>query len=234
MRKGFFVTGTDTGVGKTIMSMALIRALDMLGIRAGAMKPIESGCGSEGGVPIPFDGMALKQTARMDEPITLITPCCFESPLAPLPASDIEMKKVNIPAIRNAFSKLSQKYDAMVVEGVGGLLVPIKKNYAVIDLAADIGLPLIVVAKPGLGTINHTLLTVKYALREGLTVAGVIINYTMPPENSLAEETNAQVLDKICPVPVIGISPYLKNITDESLEKTVRKYFNLQILKKYL
>ena len=234
MPKGFFVTGTDTGVGKTIISMALLRALAIFGLRAGAMKPIESGCGREGGLLIPFDGMSLKQTAHMDEPMTLVTPCCFESPLAPLPASEIEMRKVNIPAIRNAFSKLSHKYEAMVVEGVGGLLVPIRKNYAVIDLASDIGLPLIVVARPGLGTINHTLLTVKYALREGLTVAGVIINYTMPPENSLAEETNAQVLDKICPVPVIGISPYLKIITEEVLEKTVRKNFDLQVLKRYL
>ncbi|MBA4373301.1 MAG: dethiobiotin synthase [Thermodesulfovibrio sp.] len=234
MPKGFFVTGTDTGVGKTIMSMALIRALEMLGIRVGAMKPIESGCGREGDVLIPFDGMALKQTARMEEPATLITPCCFESPLAPFPASEIELRKVNIPAIKNAFAKLAQKYEAMVVEGVGGLLVPIKKNYAVINLAADIGLPLLVVAKPGLGTINHTLLTVKYALREGLTVAGVIINYTMPPENNLAEETNVQVLNKICPVPVIGISPYLKNITEEALEKTVRKNFDMQVLRRYL
>lgn len=234
MAKGFFVTGTDTGVGKTIMSMALIRAIEMVGLRAGAMKPIESGCGCEGGVLIPFDGMALKQAAHMEEPTTLVTPCCFESPLAPLPASEIEMRKVNIPAIKNAYSKLSHRYDAMVVEGVGGLLVPIRKNYAVIDLAADIGLPLLVVAKPGLGTINHTLLTVRYALHEGLTVAGVIINYTMPPENSLAEETNARVLDKICPVPVIGISPYLKNITEEALERTVRKNFDLQVLRKYL
>ncbi|MGC2063775.1 MAG: dethiobiotin synthase [Thermodesulfovibrionales bacterium] len=234
MPKGFFVTGTDTGVGKTIMSMALIRAIDMFGMRAGAMKPIECGCGREGGVLIPFDGMCLKQTARMDDPTTLVTPCCFESPLAPLPASEIEIKKVNIPAIRNAFSKLSRKYEVMVVEGIGGLLVPIRKNYAVIDLAADIGLPLIVVAKPGLGTINHTLLTVKYALREGLTVAGVIINYTMPPENSLAEETNAQILNKICPAPVIGISTYLKNITKEAIEKTVRKNFDLQVLRRYL
>jgi dethiobiotin synthetase len=234
MSKGFFVTGTDTGVGKTIISMALIRAMDMIGLRAGAMKPVESGCGCEGGVLIPFDGMALKLTARMDEPTTSITPCCFESPLAPFPASEIEMKKVNIPAIKNAFLKLSHKYEAMIVEGIGGLLVPLKKNYAVIDLAADIGLPLIVVTKPGLGTINHTLLTVRYALQEGLTVAGVIINYTMPPEHSLAEETNARVLEKICPAPVIGISPYLKNITEEALEKTVRKNFDLQVLKSYL
>lgn len=234
MPKGFFVTGTDTGVGKTIISMALIRAVEMLGIRAGAMKPVESGCSREGDVLLPFDGMALRQTARMEEPISLVTPCCFVSPLAPFPASEIELRKVNVPAIRNAFSKLSHRYGAMIVEGVGGLLVPLKKNYAVIDLAADLRLPLLVVAKPGLGTINHILLTVTCALREGLPVGGVILNYTAPPENSLAEDTNVQVLHKICPVPVIGISPYLKNITEEALEKTVRKNFDLQVLKKYL
>lgn len=234
MPKGFFVTGTDTGVGKTIIALALIRALEMSGLRAGAMKPIESGCGREGEVLIPFDGMALKQGAHMDEPITLITPCCFESPLAPYPASEIEMKKVSISAIKSAFSRLSLNYEAMVVEGIGGLLVPIKKNYAIIDLAADLDLPLIVVAKPGLGTINHTLLTVDYALREGLKVAGVIINYSMPPENSLAEKTNAQLLEKICPVPVLGIFPHLKIISEETVENTTRQYLDLRPLQKYL
>jgi dethiobiotin synthetase len=178
--------------------------------------------------------MALKQGAHMDEPITLITPCCFESPLAPYPASEIEMKKVNIPAIKSAFSRLSLNYEAMVVEGIGGLLVPIKKNYAIIDLAADLDLPLIVVAKPGLGTINHTLLTVNYALREGLSVVGVIINYSMPPENSLAEKTNAQLLEKICPVPVLGIFPHLKIISEETVENTTRQYLDLRPLQKYL
>ncbi|MDA8084325.1 MAG: dethiobiotin synthase [Nitrospiraceae bacterium] len=234
MPKGFFVTGTDTGVGKTIVAGAIIRAMRRFGLRGGAMKPIESGCGREGDLLIPFDGMSLKQASHMDDLITMVTPCCFEAPLAPLPASETEMRKVSIPAIRNAFSKLSAKYDAMVVEGIGGLLVPIKKNYAVIDLASDLGLPLIVVAKPGLGTINHTMLTVKYALKEGLDVAGVIINYSMPPENTPSEKTNAQVLERICPVPVIGIFPYMKNVTDEAIEKAVTKNLNLDVLRKYL
>ncbi len=194
MSKGFFGTGTDTGVVKTIVAGAVIRAIGRLGVRAGAMKPIESGCGREGDLLIPFDGMFLKHTARMDELISAVTPCCFEVPLAPLPASETESRRVSLPAIKSAFSKLSSKYDAMVVEGIRGLLVPIRKNYALIDLASDFGLPLIVVAKPGLGTINHTMLTVKYALREGLEVAGVIINYSMPPDDTLAEKTNARTL----------------------------------------
>ena len=234
MPKGFFITGTDTGVGKTIIAGALIKTLGLMGLKTGGMKPIESGCSREGKVLIPFDGMFLKQTARMDEPISVITPCCFETPLAPLPASELELKKISLPSVRNAFAKLSLKYDAMVVEGIGGLLVPIRKNYTVLDLAEELGLPLIVVAKPGLGTINHTMLTVNYALGQGLDVAGVIVNYSMQPENSLAEKTNPKLLSQICSVPVIGFFPYMKEVTEEEIEKAARKNFDIEILRRYL
>ena len=234
MPKGFFVTGTDTGVGKTIIAGALIKAIHLFGLKPCGMKPIESGCGKEGDVLIPYDGMFLKQTAHMKDSISLVTPCCFESPLAPLAASEIERKNVNIPEIRKAFYRLNKKYEAAVVEGVGGLLVPIKKNYYISDLAKELALPLIVVAKPGLGTINHIMLTVNYALKEGLEVAGVIINYSQSPENSLAEKTNPQLLMKICPVPLLGIFPYLSSIDEESLEKAVLKNLDLEELKKYI
>ena len=95
----------------------------------------------------------------------------------------------------------------------------LKQDYFVVDLAKEIGLPLIVVAKPGLGSINHVMLTVNYALKEGLEVAGIIINYSLPPENSLAEETNPQFLKQICPVPLIGIFPYLKNVDEDVLKR---------------
>lgn len=234
MPKGFFITGTDTGVGKTIIAGALIRAIHLFGMKPCGMKPIESGCGKEGDVLIPDDGMFLKQTAHMEEPISIVTPCCFENPLAPLAASEIEGKNVNISEIKKAFYKLSKKYDAVVVEGVGGLLVPIRKNYSVCELAKELGLPLIVVAKPGLGTLNHIMLTVNYARKEGLEVAGVIINYSQSPENSLAEKTNPQLLMKICPVPLLGIFPCLRNIDEESLEKAVLKNLNLEVIKKYI
>lgn len=234
MSKGFFITGTDTGIGKTIVSGALIRAIHLFGLKPFGMKPVESGCGKEGDVLIPYDGLFLKQTAHMQDPINLVTPCCFENPLAPLAASEIERKNVNISEIRKAFAKLNRKYEAAVIEGVGGLLVPIKKNYYVSDLAKEFSLPLIVVAKPGLGTLNHIMLTVNYAQKEGLEVAGVIINNSQPPENSLAEKTNPQILMQICPVPLLGIFPYLRNIDEESLEKAVLKNLNLDIIKKYI
>src|SRR3990172_8459579 len=172
MPKGFFITGTDTGVGKTLVACALIKVIGTLGLSVGAMKPVETGCIREGGVLIPPDGMSLKSAARMDEPVTQIVPYCLENPLAPLTASEMEGTPILPEKIRRAAEELGRRYDALVVEGVGGLLVPIAPDYFVLDMARDFGLPLIVVTRPTLGTINHTLLTVKYALKEGLGVAG--------------------------------------------------------------
>jgi len=112
--------------------------------------------------------------------------------------------------------------------------VPLKTDYFVVDLAKEIGLPLIVVTKPGLGSINHVMLTVNYALKEGLQVAGIIIDYSLPPENSLAEETNPPLLKQICPAPLIGIFPYLRNRDENIIEKTAQKNLDLEVIKKYL
>lgn len=234
MFKGFFITGTDTGVGKTLMAGAVIKVMQSLGVKTCGMKPVESGCGKEGNILIPYDGTFLKQAAHMDEPIKLVSPFCFESPLSPYAASEREGRKISIEEIRKAYYKLYKSYEAIVVEGVGGLMVPIKKNYFVIDLAREFTLPLLIITRPGLGTINHTMLTVNYALDAGLDVAGIIINYSRPPENSLAEKTNPQILDKICPVPIIGTFPYLKGMDEDVLEKTALRNFDLKVLKKYI
>lgn len=234
MPKGFFIAGTDTGVGKTIVAGAMIKGLSFVGHHVGAMKPVESGCSREGEVLIPSDGIFLKQTAHMDEPISVVTPCCFESPLAPLPASEIDMKEVDLAEIRRVFKKFSAKYSAMIVEGLGGLMVPIKKDYYLVNMASEFGLPLILVARPGLGTISHIMLSVDCALKEGLEVAGVIINYSTPPDGGLAEKTNPGLLARICPVPVIGIFPYLNSPDEDSIAKAAAKNLDFEALKKYL
>ncbi|BCB95804.1 ATP-dependent dethiobiotin synthetase BioD [Dissulfurispira thermophila] len=227
MSKGIFITGTDTGVGKTIVSAAIIRALMNKGIKVGAMKPLETGCKKsavkeEKEILIPSDGMFLIEMAEMDDSIDLITPIRFEQPLAPMVASDLEKTPVDLNKIFRAYETLSQKYEFMVVEGAGGLLVPIAKGqrakgkrqaaYFVSDLIKDLKLPVIIVARPGLGTVNHTLLTVNHALREGIEVLGVIINYSRPPENDIAEKTNPDALRQLCPVPVIDVIPYIEKI----------------------
>lgn len=234
MAKGFFVTGTDTGVGKTVITIALIKALAVLGFKAGGMKPVETGCSREGEIFVPSDGMFIKTASHMEENIRLISPCCFEKPLAPLTASEIEGIRIDLDKIKTAFSELMQKYDVVVVEGIGGLLVPIKRDYFVLDLAKDLELPIIVVARAGLGTLNHTMLTVNYALKEGITVAGIIINYSLPPDDTLAEETNPDIISQISPVPVIGIFPYLKDFESSTIENAAVKYLNLDIIKRYL
>lgn len=234
MAKGFFITGTDTGVGKTVISGAIIKVLQYLGVRVCGMKPVETGCGRQGDVLIPYDGMFLKQTAQMEEPVTLVTPCRLASPLAPLMASETDGIPVVLDDIMSSFIKLRQHYDAVVAEGVGGLLVPLQKNYYVSDLAREMGLPLIIVARPGLGTINHIMLTVRQAAASGLSIAGIILNYNTPPEGSLAEETNPMLLAQVCPVPLIGIFPCLKSIDEDEIARLALKHLDLELIKKYV
>lgn len=219
MPNGFFVTGTDTGVGKTVVAGALIMALRAKGINACGMKPVETGCKRINGTLIPSDGTFLKQIARMDDPIEHITPFCFETPAAPSVASEIEKRDIDISLIKERFQNLQKKYHTVIVEGVGGLLVPLKRDYFVIDLVRELALPLIVVSRPSLGTINHTLLTVNYALKEGIKIAGIIINFSNRPENTAAEKTNSAVIRKLSPVPVIGTFPYLENLENDTIEK---------------
>ncbi len=205
------------------------------------MKPIETGCRREeqnekgiGSGLIPSDGMFLRKIAEMEEPIDLVTPVCFENPLAPLAAAQLEDKDVDLEKIKGAFLRLAEHFDTVIVEGIGGLLVPIKRDYFVLDLAKAMGLPLIVVAKPGLGTINHTLLTINCALKEGLPLAGIIINRAHLGPKDLAEETNPGVIKHISPVPLIGIFPYLDSLDATFLDKAVVEYLDLEIIKRYI
>jgi dethiobiotin synthetase len=246
MTRGFFITGTDTGVGKTVIAGALLLVIRSLGISVCGMKPIETGCMKSENVVqkaesrvkdtllIPADGMFLKEIADMDDSIDVITPIRFEKPLAPFPASEIEGIPVDIDKIKKAFKDLLRKYDMVVVEGIGGLFVPIKRDYFVLDLIKHFGLPIIIVSRPGLGTINHTLLTVNYAMKEGLNVAGIIINYSRPPEKTLAEETNPKVIRQISPVPIIGIFPYLEDLGRSTIELAAVKNLNLEKIRNCL
>ncbi len=234
MTKGFFITGTDTGVGKTVVAGAVVKALHSLGVRTGVMKPVETGCRREGDTLVPADGAFLRQVAGIDEPLAMITPFRFESPLAPLAAADIEAMEVQVKGIKDAFLRMSRKYDAMVVEGIGGLMVPLRKDYYVAELAADLGLPLVVVARPGLGTINQTMLTLSHALRAGLTVAGIVINYSTPPERSLAEATNPGMLSRLAGAPLLGTFPYIEEISAEIIGSAAVSNLDLAALKKYL
>lgn len=232
MARGFFITATDTGVGKTIVAGAIIRALKSEGLSVCGMKPVESGCTGKGKL-IPADGNFLKELSEVKEPISRITPLRFREPLAPWVAAERKDVGIDLKNVWVKFRELSEKYDAVVVEGIGGLMVPIKRDYFVSDLAADIGLPLIVVASAYLGTINHTLLTVEHARGKGLEVAGIILNHPGRPEGSLAEKTNPAAIEELAPVPVIGIMPYLYEVNLTELDSATHT-LDMDVLKSYL
>jgi len=234
MNKGLFITGTDTGVGKTVIAGAIIALLRSRGLNIGAMKPIETGCIPMGKSLQPSDGSFLKDMAQMDEPISQVTPICYESPLAPMVAAEIEDRELDLQKIRNNFTRLSERYEAMIVEGIGGLLVPIRRDYFVLDLIKELELPIIVVARPSLGTINHTLLTINYAIREGLSVAGIVINFNRSPDGSIAEGTNPHVIQQMTEIPVIGLFPYLRDLERECLERTAARHLDVDILLRYI
>jgi dethiobiotin synthetase len=239
LSKGIFVTATDTGAGKTVVAAAIMRALKLSGIRVGAMKPFETGLARESGLPAPADGFLLWQAAEMDDALELVTPQRFEQPLAPYVASSREGVPVVLESVFNAYERLSRRYDFMVVEGVGGVMVPLAKRgdgdyhggYFVIDLIKDLKLDAVVVARPLLGTINHTLLTVSRLLDEGITVSGVIVCHSMPSQGSVAEETNIQALNELCPVPVIAELPYIEVVTIKNIDAKLAGCINLSFFK---
>jgi dethiobiotin synthetase len=220
MKRGVFITGTDTGVGKTIIAAAITRALKMRGVSVGVMKPVETGCRMEGekGL-VPVDGAFLQYMAETDTTLSDITPYRFETPVAPLIASEIEGRVIREEVILSTFKKIADDQDFMVVEGVGGLMVPVSRHLLVCDLIKLLDLSVIVVAGNTLGVINHTLLTVKAAENEGIRIAGVIINHTHSPHGDIAEDTNPGVLEKLLSVPVIGVFPYLEERSKEEMDR---------------
>lgn len=177
MSPGLFVTGTDTGVGKTLVACAVAAALRARGIDVGAMKPVETGVGPAG----PSDAHALAAAAGDGDPLELVCPQRFALAAAPSVAAAEAGGRVDVDAIRRAFDALAGRHEWLVVEGAGGLLVPLRDDFAMADLAGELALPLLVVARAALGTINHTLLTLEAAAARGLRVAGVVVSHGAVP-----------------------------------------------------
>ncbi len=207
--KGFFITGTDTGVGKTLIGGAVAGALARQGKNVGVMKPIESGCRLHNNRLIPEDALFLKQMAKCPDDIEIICPYCFKLPLAPVVAALIEKKKIKVAKIKSVCRQMQEKYDLVLVEGAGGLMVPVTDNYFMLDIIKSLNLPLIIVSRLCLGTINHTLLTVKQAIQSGIAIAGIIFNQ-MSQETGKAEETNPDIIKRFSAVPILGQMPFIQ------------------------
>ena len=223
-----------SGVGKTVVAAGIVRALTVLGYKTAVMKPIETGCRKEGEMLIPADGMYLKSIAGISGNIHRITPYTFSQPLSPLMAAMLDGRTIELEGIFNAYRMLSKQFDTVVVEGIGGLYVPILKDYFVADLARDIQLPLIIVARPTLGTLNHTMLTIHYALSKGIQIAGLVLNSSSEPKKDIAEKTNHEALKAITDIPIIGRFPYLHVLDEENVDKAALQSFDLDSLRAFL
>ncbi len=205
--KGIFVTGTDTGVGKTWIAAGLTAVLRAWGLKAAYFKPIQSGCPEDAGRLLPTDALLAQNLAGLEEPLELLTPITLRLPLAPGVAARQEGVEIDLEKVAAAHAQLSGRYDFLVVEGAGGLYVPLLgTRFLVLDMIRWLRLPLVVVARAGLGTINHTALTVKAAQQAGLPVVGVVLN-RFPAQPSLAERTNPEVIEQITELPILGRVP---------------------------
>ena len=201
---GIFITGTDTGIGKTIVAGGIVAYLKESGVNIGVMKPISSG-GTE-------DAEFLKQIANLDDPLSLINPIALKNPLAPSVAAELEGIEIDLSSIEKVYNQLKNKYDLLVVEGVGGIAVPLFKDILVTHLIRQLNLPIIIVGHLGLGTISHTMLSVAFAKQANLQILGIILNSTHNYTPGLAEQTNPDEIERTTKIPVIGILPYQKEI----------------------
>jgi dethiobiotin synthetase len=207
--RGIFVTATDTGVGKTLVGSALVTCLIQRGIDVGVMKPIETGVSRS--AKTHSDGMRLQRAAGNHDPMVEVCPYVFRLPVAPLSAAQAEHTTVRMATILRAFGALRQKHAFMVVEGVGGLHVPITQSLNVSDLIHQMTLPAVVVGRSGLGGINHALLTLHALRLQKIPIVALVLNQQLPVNTQTArmqEQSTVTLLRRLARVPVVGPLPY--------------------------
>jgi dethiobiotin synthetase len=200
----FLITGTDTEVGKTTFACALAGAFRARRLSVGVMKPAETGCAESDGVLQPADAIALRRAAEPDDPIELICPYRYRSPLAPAAAAEADgLEPPAMGHIAEAFARIGKDKDVTLVEGAGGIMVPLtwQENYA--DLALALDLEVIVVVANRLGCLNATLLTLDYAARRGLRMRGYVVNQATN-ETSPASRTNIASLRRLTNAVCVG------------------------------
>lgn len=201
-----FITGTDTAVGKTVVTALIVKAYQKLGLKAVPFKPVATGT---------FDATFLsKATAVQLETIGLYH---FKLPLSPHLAAKKEKQQINLKKIISTFKQQQEEHDAVIVEGVGGVFVPLNDKDYLLDLMEELNLPVVIVTKPNLGTINHTLLTVAACTERNISLAGIVIN-NYPVKPSLAEQLNLKELPRLTKLPLLGVIPHIEGVNVEKAQ----------------
>jgi len=233
MAKTLFIAGTDTNVGKTVVAGALAAFLRGRGCQVGVMKPLESGCLSgvrskgRGKALTKSDSLYLKEMAGTEDDLDLINTYAFEAPLAPGMAAELEGVPIQLERILENFQKLSMIHELLIVEGAGGLLVPIGEGKMVVDLIKMMEAPVLLVGRASLGTVNHTLLSISLLKSRGIKVAGFVLNHPTKSAD-LSERYNTTTLKRFTEVPCWGEFPYLRNLKDRpKMVESAQKFLGM-------
>jgi len=215
-RAGLFVTGTDTGVGKTMVAAGLARFFNRYGLKIGVMKPCETGVADV--ARLGADARLLRWAAGSHDSDELLAPYRLQAPLAPAAAATHAGTIIDPQHISACYDQISVGKELVIVEGAGGLMVPLRGGYLMADLARQLNVPLLVVARPALGTINHTLLTVFAARTMELPLAGIILN-RMPAQPDLAAGEAPHQLASLASADLLGVLPEVAGTPEEQIEQ---------------
>lgn len=229
-RRVCLVTGTDTGVGKTTVTVALVRALRRRGRLAAACKPVETGCSGAPGDLRPADALRLHAALDARYALASICPQRFALPAAPAVAAEAENRAVDLAAIATAIGDMRASSELLFLEGAGGLLVPLSATHTIADLAGHYHASVLIVARTSLGTINHCRLTVEAALARGLRVAGIVLTQTTP-RSGPEEFATPEWITRTTGIPLLGTLPYLPDAdaaTADSLADLAEQAFDLE------
>lgn len=223
MLKCIFITGTDTDVGKTVICGCLASALYRAGKKVAYYKPVQCGGLLKGKIKSP-DLALVKELSGIPN-TNLANDYCFTLAASPHLAAEHDKAKVDINIIKNRIRSLVKEYDIVLIEGAGGLIVPLTRTYTVLNLIQDLSVPVLVVAKAGLGTINHTSLTVNTLKSFEIPIIGVMLNYF---KGGIIEEDNKKIINTLNNTPIIGVIPFSEN--PKELADNFEKYVDIKKL----
>jgi dethiobiotin synthetase len=214
-KSGLFITGTDTGAGKTLTAGAIARILTETGVKVGVFKPIATGCHRSWEGPVSHDTEFLSYCANSDLSLSTITPVGFLTQATPFVCATKEGKPIDFEHIARAYKEICEHSDIVIVEGIGGVRVPLTIEFDLLDLAVEFGLPVVIVARAKAGMINHTLMTIDCVRAAKLTIAGVVINGYNAAESTMVEEAAEGIISRCGVVDILSVVPFDETVDIE-------------------
>lgn len=225
----YFITGTDTGVGKTSITAGLAGSMRKLGIDVGVMKPIATGYPNKTGFK-SSDVTKLVEASSIKDPENMINPVFLSLPTSPYDAAKLLELSVDMPLIFEQFKKLLTLHEILLVEGIGGIMTPITKNFFVIDMIKRMGIDAIIVTRATIGTLNHTVMTCQMCKDYGVKICGLVVN-NFDEKGTPAEKNAPSTLYELTGVPILGTIPFIKDLNNiEKLIEHVDKNIDVKSL----